>query len=105
MRPPYSRTLFELLCEQAERFPERIAVMCGGERQATYRDLTDGAGRIGAALKAHGIGRGDRVGILVNNRLEWPETCLRITPPGAVAGPFRNRSKPAALGFLLADSA
>src|SRR5260370_1360019 len=46
MRPPYSRTLFGLLREQAERFPERIALICG-ERQATYRDLADGAGRVG----------------------------------------------------------
>src|SRR5438309_11941844 len=37
MTPPGSRTLYELLREQAERFPERIAVICG-ERQATYRD-------------------------------------------------------------------
>ena len=61
MRPPFSRTLFELVCEQAERFPERIAVICG-ERAISYRDLADGAGRIAAALKAHGIGRGERVG-------------------------------------------
>src|SRR5260370_2908913 len=104
MRPPRSRTLFELLCEQAERFPERIAVICG-ERQATYRDLADGAGRIGAALRAHGIGRGDRVGILVNNRLEWLEACFGITAIGAAAVPFSTWSKPAELEFLLADSA
>ncbi len=76
MRPPYARTLFGLLREQAERYPDRTAVICG-ERAATYRDLADGAGRIGAALRAHGIGRGDRVGILVNNRLEWLEACFR----------------------------
>src|SRR5260370_22036149 len=104
MRPPRSRTLFELLCEQAERFPERIAVICG-ERQATYRDLADGAGRIGAALKGHGIGRGDRVGILVNNRLELLEACFGVTAIGAVAVPFSTWSKPAELEFLLADSA
>src|SRR5712692_9283389 len=104
MRSPYSRTLFELLCEQAERYPERAGVI-DGERQATYRDLADGAGRIAAALKAHGIGRSDRVGILVNNRLEWLEACFGITALGAVAVPFSTWSKPAELEFLLADSA
>src|SRR5713226_8238118 len=99
MRPPYSRTLFELLCEQAERYPARIAVICG-ERQATYRDLADSAGRIGAALRAHGIGRGVRV----NNRLEWLEACFGIIALGAVAVPFSTWSKPAELEFLLADS-
>jgi fatty-acyl-CoA synthase len=104
MRPPYSRTLFELLREQAERYPDHTAVICG-ERAATYRDLADGAGRIGAALRGHGIGRGDRVGILINNRLEWLEACFGATASGAVAVPFSTWSKPDELAYLLADSA
>jgi fatty-acyl-CoA synthase len=96
--------LFELLSEQAERYPDHTAVICG-ERAATYRDLADAAGRIGAALRAHGVGRGDRVGILVNNRLEWLEACFGATALGAIAVPFSTWSKPAELAFLLADSA
>lgn len=103
MKPPYSRTLFELLRAQAERFPERPAVICG-EEAVTYRALADGAGRIAAALRAHGIGRGERVGILVNNRPEWLEACFGIAALGAVAVPFSTWSKPDELQFLLADS-
>jgi fatty-acyl-CoA synthase len=103
MRKPFSRTLFELLREQAERHPQRVAVVCG-ERTASYRELTDGAGRIGAALRPHGIGHGRRVGILVNNRLEWLEACFGAAALGAVAVPFSTWSKPAELAFLLADS-
>ncbi len=104
MRPPYSRTLFELVCEQAERFPERIAVICG-ERQATYGALAEGAARIAAALRAHGIARGERVGILINNRLEWLEAAFGAAALGAVAVPFSTWSKPGELAYLLADSA
>src|SRR6266852_1271566 len=103
MRPPDSHTLFDLLREQAELYPDRTAVICG-ERLATYRDLADGAGRIGAALRANGIGHGDRVGILVNNRLEWLEACFGATALGAVAVPFSTWSKPPELAYLLADS-
>ncbi len=103
MRPPYSRTLFELLREQAERFPQRPAAICG-ERAATYRDLADGAGRVATALRARGIGRGNRVGILVNNRLEWLEACFGVAALGAVAVPFSTWSKPGELAYLLADS-
>ena len=103
MRPPFSRTLFDLVCEQAERFPRHMAVI-DGDRQTTYADLADGAGRIGGALRQHGIGRGDRVGILVNNRLEWLEACFGATALGAVAVPFSTWSKPGELAFLLADS-
>jgi fatty-acyl-CoA synthase len=103
MQPPYSRTLFELVREQAERFPDHAAVICG-ERVARYRDLADGAGRIAAALKGHGIGRGERVGILIGNRLEWLEACLGAAALGAVAVPFSTWSKPPELAYLLADS-
>src|SRR5437762_3729322 len=103
MRPPGSRTLFGLLREQAGRYPYRPAVICG-ERVVTYRDLADSAGRIGGALKTHGIGRGNRVGILVNNRLEWLEACFGAAALGAVAVPFSTWSKPPELAYLLADS-
>ena len=104
MSAPFSCMLFDLLREQAERFPDHIAVI-SGERAATYRDLADGAGRIGAGLSAHGIGRGDRVGILINNCLEWLEACFGAAASGAVAVPFSTWSKPDELAYLLADSA
>ena len=103
MRPPQSRTLYELLCEQAERFPERIAVVCG-ERNATYRDLADNAGRIAVALRAAGLGRGGRVGMLINNRLEWLETCFGAAALSLTVVPFSTWSKPEELAYLLADS-
>jgi fatty-acyl-CoA synthase len=103
MKAPYSRTMFDLLREQAEHFPDNAAVICGG-RVETYRDLADGAGRIGAALRARGIARGDRVGILLNNRLEWLEACFGAAALGAVAVPFSTWSKPGELAYLLADS-
>jgi fatty-acyl-CoA synthase len=103
MKPPYSRTLYDLLDEQAERIPDRAAVICG-ERTASHRDLADGAGRIAAALRSHGIKRGQRVGVLINNRLEWLETCFGATALGTVAVPFSTWSKPAELAYLLADS-
>ena len=100
MRPPDSRTLFELLRGQAERFRERVAVICG-ERVATYRALADAAGRIGAGLHAAGFGRGDRVGLLINNRLEWLECCFGAAAIGATVVPFSTWSKPQELAYLL----
>jgi fatty-acyl-CoA synthase len=103
MTPPDSRTLHELLREQAERFPERIAVICG-ERRASYRDLADAAGQIAAALRAAGFRRGERIGLLINNRLEWLETCFGAAALGLVVVPFSTWSKPEELAYLLADS-
>src|ERR1700686_947255 len=104
MRPPQSRTLYELLCEQAKRYGERPAVICG-ERVATYRDLAARAGRVASGLRAAGLRRGDRIGILISNRLEWLEALFGAAALGAVAMPFSTWSKPAELAFLLVDSA
>ena len=93
MKPPQSRTLYERVCEQAARFPERPAVICG-ERNASYRDLAEAAGRIGAALRAAGFGRGDRIGVLIENRLEWLECCFGAAAVGATIVPFSTWSKP-----------
>ena len=103
MRPLQSRTLYAMLREQAERFPQRTAVICG-ERRASYRGLADAAGRMAAALHAVGLGRGDRVGLLVNNRLEWLECCFGAAAIGATLVPFSTWSKPQELAYLLADA-
>src|SRR5438874_5137805 len=103
MIPPRSRTLYGLIQEQAGRFPERIAVICG-KRQATYRALADAAGRIAAGLQAAGFGHGDRVGLLIENRLEWLECCFGAAGIGATIVPFSTWSKPQELAYLLADA-
>jgi len=103
MRPPHGRTLFDLVLEQAERGPQRVAVI-DGERVATYRDLAGAAARLAAGMRGRGIGRGDRVGVLIGNRLEWLETVIGATALGAVAVPLSTWSKPDELAYLLADS-
>ncbi|MBV9965556.1 MAG: acyl--CoA ligase [Alphaproteobacteria bacterium] len=103
MIPPQSRTLYALLREQAEQFPKRIAVI-DGEQRATYREVADGTGRIAAALQAADIGHGDRVGLLIENRLEWLECCFGAAAIGATVVPFSTWSKPQELAYLIADS-
>lgn len=68
MKAPFSRTLFDLLREQSERFADSYAVISGGFH-VSYRDLYRRARRVGAALQARGIVRGNRVGVLVSNRI------------------------------------
>lgn len=103
MRAPYSRNLFDLLCEMAERYPDRPAIL-GADVRVTYSDLAARARQVGASLQQAGLGRGDRVGILINNRPEWIEACIGAAAIGVIAVPFSTWSKRAELDFLLADS-
>jgi fatty-acyl-CoA synthase len=103
MRAPYSRNLFDLICEQAERYSDRLAVIAG-EARVTYAELQERAARVGAALHAAGLRRGDRIGMLISNRIEWLELCLGAAAAGAVPVPFSTWSKRREIDFLLADS-
>lgn len=103
MNPPYSRTLFELLDEQATRRGDAVAVISGADA-ITWRDLAWRARKAAGVLRAHGIGRGDRVGLLVNNRPEWLEVAFGAWLLGATLTPFSTWCTRRELEFLLPDS-
>jgi fatty-acyl-CoA synthase len=103
MQAPYSRTLYDLLCEQAERHPDREAVVSGKSR-LTYAQLRERAAIVASGLRARGLARHDRVGLLLNNRAEWIEICFGTAAIGAVLVPFSTWSKRRELEFLFKDS-
>ena len=103
MIAPSSRTLGELLFEQAARYADAPAVFCG-DRVASYAALKDHAARIASALAARGIKHGDRVGLLLNNRLEWVETFFGAAMLGAEIVAFSTWSTRDELDYLIADS-
>jgi fatty-acyl-CoA synthase len=103
MQPPFSRTVYELLIEQASRIPEALAAITVSDR-VTYGGLARRAGQVAASLRARGIRRGDRVGLLVNNRIEWLEIFFGAAALGAIVVPFSTWSKRAELDFVLEDS-
>ena len=103
MQPPYSRTLFELLDEQAARHPGAVAVISGAQF-LTYAALALRARHAAGLLHGRGVRRGDRVGLLINNRPEWLEAAFGAWLLGAVVVPFSTWSTRHELEFLLADS-
>jgi fatty-acyl-CoA synthase len=103
MNAPYSRTLADLLFEQAERHGVLPAVICG-DRTISYAGLVDRASRIAGGLAALGVMRGDRVGVLINNRAEWLEAFFGATILGALVVAFSTWSKRDELEWLLKDS-
>ncbi len=103
MQAPFSRTVYELLIEQAGRAPEALAAITVSD-SVSYSALARRAGQVAAALRGRGIRRGDRVGLLVNNRIEWLEVFFGAAALGAVVVPFSTWSKRAELDFVIGDS-
>lgn len=63
--------------------PEREALIAG-ERRITYRELDERANRVAHALRKHGIGAGDHVGLYLYNSAEFMEAVLGILKIRAV---------------------
>jgi fatty-acyl-CoA synthase len=103
MRAPFSRNLFDLLCEQADRYGDDLAVIAGTSR-TSYSALKRRAAQVAGALRASGINRGDRVGLLIGNRVEWLEICFGAAALGAAVVPLSTWSKRREIDFLLSDS-
>ena len=103
MRAPFSRTAFDLLAEQAGTDPHHDAAISIGGR-VSYGELYERARRVAGFLQAGGVRRGDRIGLLANNRIEWLEIFFGIAALGAVVVPFSTWSTAHELEFLLDDS-
>src|SRR5215510_849970 len=103
MRAPYSRTLFELLCEQTAKAPERSAAI-SKDGSVSYAELEVRARRVAQGMRKAGVRRGDRVGLLADNRIEWLEVLFAAAALGATVVPFSTWSTPRELDFLLSDS-
>ncbi|QRX81075.1 class I adenylate-forming enzyme family protein [Glaciimonas sp. PAMC28666] len=98
-----SRTFIELVRQQAQRKPEASALVCAQGR-FSYGDLAERASRVASALRANGIQRGDRVGVLLSNRVEWIDVLLGAGALGAILVPLSTWSTRNELAFLLQDS-
>jgi fatty-acyl-CoA synthase len=103
MKAPYSRTLFELLGEQAGRRPDHLAAIVRSGA-ANYLALEQRARAVAAGLRRYGVVRGTRVALLISNRIEWLEACFGAWLLGAVVTPFSTWSKKHEIEFLLHDS-
>jgi fatty-acyl-CoA synthase len=74
------------------RTPMAVALVDGlTGQQRTYGDLDARSDRLAGALVSRGVGAGDRVVILMDNRLEFVESLLAVNRLGAIGVPVNFR--------------
>src|SRR5438093_627550 len=95
--------LGEIVRRQARHRPERSAYVIGPER-VTYRRLNAMANRLAHALRALGVGRGDRVATLAENRVEYPAIYFALAKLGAIHVPVNFRYRAGEVRYVLAQS-
>lgn len=101
-------TLPGFLREVVDRYGPREALVehreDGTPERWTYGELWDRSLAVARALIACGVGKDERVGILMTNRLEWVSAFFGIGLAGGTAVGLSTFSTPAELEFLIRAS-
>ncbi len=108
-RVPPRFNIAERCCDSwAAAEPGRLAVRHvdaeGGRRDWSYGDLKRASDGLAASLRARGVGRGDRVAVLLPQCPEVLITHMAVYKLGAVVLPLFTLFGPDALAYRLADS-
>jgi len=96
------KTLADLVCEQAARTPDALAVVYQSSR-LTYRDINEASNRMAHWLIERGIGSEDRVAVLLDKSADLVVTALGVAKAGAVYVPVDPTYPQDRLAFILGD--
>jgi fatty-acyl-CoA synthase len=100
MEGPRSRTLPDLLDEMAARYPGRDAVV-GASGRLTYAQWRARVRDLARGLHRLGVRRGDKVALLMPNRVEWLVVDFAVALLGATLVPISTWSRPRELEYVL----
>src|SRR4051812_13793107 len=92
-----------LLANTARSFPDRVAWIWDG-RTRTYGESDRRADALARALTGRGIGPGDRVAILMDNRPEIVETMFGCWKAGLAVAPLNARFTASEIVFHVEDA-
>ena len=104
---------FDALAQRTDRTALRVVDDHGGDRRLGYRELAERSARVANHLAALGVGRGDRVLIMLGNVVPLWETMLAAIKLGAVIIPattllraeeLADRIERAAIKAIVADA-
>jgi fatty-acyl-CoA synthase len=102
-------TLSGFIRQVTQRYSDREALAQlmpdGAVQRWSYQKLWDRCVEVGKALVACGLGKGERVGVLMTNRAEFLSSVFGTALAGGVATPLSTFSTPHELEYLLVSSA
>ncbi len=93
----------QLLRDASARAPDRPAVI-DGALSISYRELDRAATLIAANVHSHGLSPGDRLALLIPNRIEFVQCLFGAVRAGLIAVPMSIRQSAPETAFVLAQS-
>ncbi|GAA1940889.1 non-ribosomal peptide synthetase [Kitasatospora viridis] len=95
--------LLQRLRDAVAAHPERTAVLAGADR-LDFAELDRRTAALARALRARGVGRGDRVGVHLARTAELPVALLAVWRAGAAYVPLDPAYPAERLAFMAADA-
>jgi acyl-CoA synthetase (AMP-forming)/AMP-acid ligase II len=96
------RSLADVLRSHARALPDRLAFV-DGDTRLTWRAADERVNRVAHALRAAGVGAGDRVLWMGQNSFRLQELLLACCKLGAMFCPANWRQQPGELAFVIDD--
>jgi acyl-CoA synthetase (AMP-forming)/AMP-acid ligase II len=91
-----------MVAEAVARNGDGEALVCGGVR-LTWRELAQRSAQIAAGFTKLGLSRGDRVAVLLGNRIEFVLTMLGAAHAGLVTVLLSTRQQKPEIAYVLTD--
>ncbi|MCE9530668.1 MAG: AMP-binding protein [Planctomycetes bacterium] len=105
MVPLLDETIGDNLHRTVSRLPQREAIVdCSSKRRITFEQLWNDTSELAAALIAHGVRPGDRVGLWSTNRYEWVVVQYATARVGAILVNVNPANRKDELAFVLRQS-
>lgn len=96
-------SVWAMIAAAAERNPDGEGLVCG-ERRLGWREIVEQAARIATGFQRLGLQRGDRIGMLLGNRVEFVLTMFAAAHAGLVTVLLSTRQQKPEIAYVLADS-
>ena len=96
------KSIWAMVTEAVARNPDGEALVCG-VRRLSWRDVAQQSAGIAAGYQKLGLQRGDRVAVLLGNRIEFVLTMLAAAHSGLVTVLLSTRQQKPEIAYVLTD--
>src|ERR1700730_5851756 len=91
-----------MVADAGAQNPEGAALVCG-DRRMTWREVARQSAQIAAGFQKLGLQRGDRVAVLLGNRIEFVLTLFAAAQAGLVTVLLSTRQQNPEIAYVLTD--
>ncbi|WP_328188596.1 AMP-binding protein [Marinobacter sp. OP 3.4] len=97
------KPIHDYLFDNERQIPDRPAYIFYG-REVTWQELGQSVRKLAAFLKEQGVGKGDRVGLYLQNCPQYPMAHYAVQMLGAIVSPLNPQYKDAEVEYQLSNA-